>query len=163
MRMTPSGTARLAGAVVVTVAGLAACGRSPKSSSPTPRDSVEVGYGAQPKDQVTGAVTSMSGKDVPARPLQIEELLRGKVAGLQIIQGPNGPTFRIRGTGSVLIDQEPLVVVDGVQIPSGGVSSALAGLTPKDIKKVSVLKDVASTSIYGGRGAGGVILIVTNR
>jgi TonB-dependent starch-binding outer membrane protein SusC len=156
----PGGTTRLLGALLLTTA---ACGRPPQPSSPSPRDSVQVGYGAQPRDKVVGAVGAMSDRDVPGRPLRIEELLRGRVPGLQVVQGSNGPSFRIRGTGSMLVDQEPLVVVDDVPIPSESLTSALAGLTPKDIKSVSVLKDVASTSIYGGRGAGGVILISTKK
>ena len=152
----------LAGAILLL--GTAACGRQPQASSPSPQtDSVEVGYGAQPRDKVMGAVTALSDSQVAIRPLQIEQLLRGRVAGLQILPGANGPSFRIRGTGSMLVDQEPLFVVDGVPIPQGAVNSALAGLLPNDIKSVNVLKDVASTSIYGGRGAGGVIVIVTKK
>ena len=72
-------------------------------------------------------------------------------------------TFRIRGTNSLQNDRAPLFVVDGIQIPDHGVHTALAGLTPDDIRQVDVLKDVASTSIYGMRGSGGVILITTRR
>jgi TonB-dependent SusC/RagA subfamily outer membrane receptor len=122
---------------------------------------VNVGYGAQPKDKVTGAVTTLSSSDLTARPSNIQQLLRGKVAGLDIVQNGSTVTFRIRGANSLNINQEPLVIVDGVMIQSGNIVNALAGLTPDDIKQVNVLKDVASTSIYGGRGAGGVILITT--
>lgn len=168
MSMTPRRAQRpaghLAGAGLLAALALAACARS---SHPSPaagtKDSVEVGYGAQPKDKVMGAVTALSDRDAVSRPMRIDQLLRGKVPGLQIVQGPRGPSFRIRGTGSLLADEEPLIVVDGVMIPSESVSSALAGLMPDDIKGVSVLKDVASTSIYGGRGAGGVILITTKK
>lgn len=155
-------TRYLAGAILLTVA---ACGGQPHPSpAPSPSaDSVNLGYGAQQKDKTTGAVTGLSERQLNTRPLRIEQLLRGRVAGLQVVQGPNGTSFRIRQTGSILLDQEPLFIVDGVQIPEGGVASALAGLLPDDIKSVSVLKDVASTSIYGGRGAGGVILIATKK
>jgi len=146
----------------------AACTRRPPATVPSSgggggggRDSVEVGYGAQPKDKVTGAMTTLSKSDFGGRPLGIAEYLRGKVAGLEIINQGSGFTLRIRGTGSLLVDQEPLVIVDGVMIQEGNIANALAGLTPDDIKQVNVLKDVASTSIYGGRGAGGVILITT--
>lgn len=120
-----------------------------------------MGYGAQPKGKVSGAVTTLSNKDFGTRPQGIEEFLRGKVAGLEIIRRGSGFTFRIRGSGSMIVDKEPLVIVDGVMIQEGNIANALAGLTPDDIKQVNVLKDVASTSIYGGRGAGGVILITT--
>jgi TonB-dependent SusC/RagA subfamily outer membrane receptor len=122
---------------------------------------VQIGYGAQPKAKVTGAVTTLSDKDLGARPLDIEDLLRGKVAGLEVIRVGNSIRLRIRGTGSMLADQEPLVIVDDVRIQEGNVLNALAGLTRDDIKQVNVLKDVASTSIYGLRGAGGVIVITT--
>jgi TonB-dependent starch-binding outer membrane protein SusC len=167
MWKTRRGTSRLLGAALLTTA---ACGRSPQPSptpaSPAARDSVEVGYGAQPKEKSTGAVTALSSQDVNRRPLRIEEFLRGKVAGLQITRGPNGPVFRIRNTGASASANDPeeaLVVLDGVPIPSQGLGAALAGLSPEDIKQVSVLKDVASTSVYGMRGSGGVILIVTKQ
>ena len=152
---------------------LAAC--SGQSHPPTPPPEpvgVDVGYGPQPKDRVTGAVTSLSEQELGNRPLRIEEFLRGKVAGLQIIQTGMSVRFRIRGTSSIQRDpknasreteQDALVVVDGVMISNEALNSALAGLVPGDIKQVSVLKDVASTSIYGFRGAGGVILITTKR
>jgi TonB-dependent starch-binding outer membrane protein SusC len=158
MSTTPVAVLTVATALVF----MAGCGAHQAKTRP-PSDTVAVGYGTQPKDKVTGAVTSLNEKQISTQPLKIEELLRGKVAGLQIVNGPSGPSFRIRGTGSMMIDQEPLVIVDGVQIPTGNLNSALAGLHRDDIKGVTVLKDVASTSIYGGRGAGGVILITTKK
>jgi iron complex outermembrane receptor protein len=142
---------------------LAACSRSPQPPPPTPNEQVEVPYGAQPKEKVTGAVTALSEADIAGSPLHLEELLRGRVAGLQIIPGRTRVTFRIRGSNSMLADQEPLVVVDGVMISAEHLGSALVGLTRDDIKQVTVLKDVASTSVYGFRGAGGVILITTKK
>ena len=171
MRDTSRRTARLLGAALLT-AGLttAACAGGPQpSSSPGPSarsDSVQVGYGAQPRDKGTGSVTALDAKDVNRRPLNVEEFLRGKVPGLQIVPGPNGPSFRLRGAGTSASAQQPeeaLIVVDGVPIPSNAVNTALSGLTADDIKQVSVLRDVASTSVYGTRGAGGVILIVTKK
>ena len=133
-------------------------------AGPAPGD-VDVGYGTQPGTKVTGAVSSVSEKEVnSARPLRIEELLRGRVPGLEISRGAGGrPTFRIRGTNSLVQNQEPLFVLDGVQLSPGNVYNALAGLTTQDVRQIDVLKDVASTSIYGTRGAGGVILITTRR
>lgn len=159
MWTTPPVLLTLAGAALL---GASACGRRSHEMSPRPTaDSVDMGYGAQPKGKVSGAVTTLSNKDFGTRPQGIEEFLRGKVAGLEIIRRGSGFTFRIRGSGSMIVDKEPLVIVDGVMIQEGNIANALAGLTPDDIKQVNVLKDVASTSIYGGRGAGGVILITT--
>jgi TonB-dependent SusC/RagA subfamily outer membrane receptor len=158
--MTPRVLLILAGAEALL--GVAACTQRSRPATPRPAaDSVEVGYGALPRDKVTGAVTTLSEKDLSVRPLRIEELLRGKVPGLQIIRQGDRVSFRIRGTNSALVDQEPLVIVDNVMIQEGNIASALAGLTTDDISQVNVLKDVASTSIYGFRGAGGVILITT--
>ena len=146
-----------AGAVI----GVGACGQHGHPPTPRTADSVDIGYGTQQKNKVTGAVTTLSDKDLGGRPLDIEDLLRGKVAGLEIRRVGNSLRLRIRGQGSMLADQEPLVIVDDVRIQEGNVLSALAGLTRDDIKQVNVLKDVASTSIYGLRGAGGVIVITT--
>ena len=141
--------------------GAAGCARQSPETSAGAADSVEVGYGARPKDRLTGAVTTLSNDDISARPLRIEELLRGKIPGLVINGSGAALTLRLRGTNSLIADQEPLVIVDDVMIMSGNIANALAGLTPDDIRQVSVLKDIASTSIYGSRGAGGVILIKT--
>src|SRR2546430_15935957 len=97
----------LAGAVL----GAAACAHHTQAAARPAADSVDVGYGAQPKDKVLGAVTALSPDDMKARPLRIEELLRGKVAGLEVIQNGNAVTFRIRGAASISRDQEPLVIV----------------------------------------------------
>lgn len=138
----------------------AACARQvPVSRAAT--DSIPVGYGAQPKEKLTGAVTSVSDAESTPRPMGLEELLRGRIPGL-VISGTGGTlTLRLRGTSSILLKEEALVIVDDVMIQSGNIANALAGLTPDDIRQVSVLRDVASTSIYGSRGAGGVILIRT--
>jgi TonB-dependent SusC/RagA subfamily outer membrane receptor len=97
-------------------------------------------------------------------PLAIDELLRGRAPGLQILTRPDGGyTIRIRGMASTGVGQEPLVLVNGVEVPTGTLHTALAGYTRDDIKQVQVLRDLASTSVYGMRGAGGVILITTTR
>jgi TonB-dependent SusC/RagA subfamily outer membrane receptor len=147
--------------LILAGAGFIACSHHAPPASRPASDSVQVGYGSQPKDKLTGAVTTISSDAINARPLRIEELLRGKVPGLVITGSGQSLRLRLRGTNSMLLDQEPLVIVDDVMIQTGNVGNALAGLVPDDIKQVSVLKDVASTSIYGSRGAGGVILIKT--
>lgn len=160
MHTTPRPLLILAGAAAL---GAAACSHQSASPRPVTNDSVQVGYGTRPKGKITGAVTSISENEMTTRPLQIEQLLRGRVPGLEVISNGSAVTFRIRGAGSLLTDQEPLVIVDGVMIQSGNILNALAGLTPDDIRRVDVLKDIASTSIYGGRGAGGVIVITTKQ
>lgn len=161
--MRHAGVRLAAGAALSGILGCGGPGLPPAGPAP---GEVDVGYGTQPAEDVTGAVSSVSGKDLAdTRPLKIEELLQGRVAGLQVIPRADGSGFRLRlrGTNSLLADIEPLVVLDGIQISSDHLDSALAGLSPADIVQVDVLKDVASTSIYGMRGAGGVILITTRR
>jgi TonB-dependent SusC/RagA subfamily outer membrane receptor len=150
--------------LVVAVLGAACAHQAPSTGARGATDSVQIGYGAQPEGKTSGAVTALSADDLSkARPLRIEDLLRGKVAGLDIVQSGNSVSFRIRGMPSMTQDAEPLVIVDDEPILQGNIVNALAGLTPDDIKQVSVLKDVASTAIYGTRGAAGVILITTTR
>lgn len=153
-------TRRIALAVTVAVGACAGPGLPPGGPGP---GEVDVGYGTQEEEDVTGSVTSVSEAEVEAtQPLPIDELLRGRVPGLQVVQRPDGSTgYRLRGTNSMLFDQEPLFVIDGVPISPANLQSALSSLAPEAIRQVDVLKDVSSTSIFGTRGAGGVILITT--
>jgi len=124
---------------------------------------VEIGYGTQKEEDVTGAVSSIKEEQVAnTGQLTVEEFLRGRVPGLMIHFSQSGElTMRIRGTNSILNDHPPLVVLDGVPLSQSSVASALSSLHPKDIRQVDVLKDISSTAIYGTRGAGGVIIITT--
>jgi TonB-dependent SusC/RagA subfamily outer membrane receptor len=122
---------------------------------------VNVGYGTLRKSEVTGAVWSVTvdGLDLQ-RAGRVEELLRSAVPGLEVIGRPGGElSLRLRGTRSFQANEEPLVVVDGAPIHPG----TLDRINPFDIHRIDVLRDVASTSIYGSRGSGGVILITTRR
>jgi TonB-linked SusC/RagA family outer membrane protein len=136
-------------------------------------DVVVVGYGTQRKATLTGAVAQIGGAEiVTTRNENIENMLTGKVPGLQILQNTAEPgdysnSISIRGMGN------PLIVVDGVQMPdfsvtqnSGdnnvGSSNILTRLDPNDIESISVLKD-ASASVYGVKAANGVILVTTKR
>lgn len=111
--------------------------------------------------QSTGATTSVSPEANRGGPLTVDELLRGRVSGLQIIARPDGGySYNIRGATSQV---EPLFLVDGIEIHPSQLHTALAGLTRDDIRKVEVLKDLASTAIYGMKGAGGVVLISTKK
>ena len=96
---------------------------------------------------------------VASRP---EELFEGRFPGVQVLRLPEGISVRIRGSSSVMGDQEPLYVVDGITIDPGP-GGALVGINPADIERIEVLKDIGSTSLYGVRGANGVILIKTRR
>ena len=121
---------------------------------------VVVGYSTRIKDQLTGAVSSVTEKDlkVSASPSTISRL-QGHVSGVNITTSntPGGDaTIRIRGVGTIN-DPDPLYVIDGVPVGPGN------NINPNDIESISVLKDASSAAIYGSRGANGVILITTKR
>lgn len=123
---------------------------------------VVVGYGTQRKANLTGAVSQIEAQTLEDRPLTnlttgMQGLMPGvTVTGASGVPGNNGGTIRIRGIGT-WGDASPLVVIDG--IPGGNINI----LNPNDIESISVLKDAASSSIYGVRGANGVILITTKK
>lgn len=94
---------------------------------------------------------------------RMEDVL-ARVPGLQVVKGTNGQvTLRIRGVQTMSGPGEPLLVVDGVSVHSGGIGHALSSLNPRDVARVEVLKDAGSTSFYGSAGAYGVVLITTKR
>ncbi|MBE8725871.1 SusC/RagA family TonB-linked outer membrane protein [Flavobacterium hungaricum] len=132
---------------------------------------VVVGYGVQKRKEVTGSISKIAGKDIAnlVTP-SFEGVLAGRAAGVQVLTNSGiiggAPKIRIRGIASISGLTEPLIVVDGVPIFSGdigGVSATngLADINPDDIESFDVLKDGASTAIYGSRAANGVILITT--
>jgi len=148
---------------------LAGCARGNVShrDAPQPDSAVSVGYGTQARKNTTGAVTSVIPTEADAHFSRMEEMLRARVPGLEVGHRPNGDiTLRVRGqrglTGDARED-EPLLVIDDVQIPTGSLASALTALAPRDVERIDVLKDAASTAIYGTRGANGVIIITTKR
>ena len=112
----------------------------------------------------TGAVTTVVPTESDAHVSRVEEMLRG-VPGLEVTRLADGNyQIRIRGQRSLrgsTISDDPLIVIDGVPTSSG--LSALAGLAPRDIARIEVLKDAGPTSQYGSRGANGVIVITTKR
>ncbi|MBM1106185.1 TonB-dependent receptor [Aurantibacter crassamenti] len=122
---------------------------------------VVVGYGTQIKRQVTGSVQTIEAADLADLPVsQVTQKLQGKLAGVQINQTTGKPgqgmSVRIRGQLSVSGGSDPLYVIDGFPI-SGGINS----LNPDEIEDITILKDAASTSLYGSRAANGVVLITT--
>jgi TonB-linked SusC/RagA family outer membrane protein len=120
---------------------------------------VVVGYGAQKKVTLTGAVSTIDAKKLENRPVaSVAEALQGQVPGLTVVRtsaqpGNQSIDFRIRGT-STFSNNPVLTIVDGVP-------SAIDRINPADIESISVLKDAASAAIYGSRATGGVILITT--
>ena len=157
--------AALASAAVLLSAG---CGKQGLPEAGPKPGETDIGYGTQPTEKTTGAVSTVTSGNLAGaggQTVRLDELLRGKVSGLQILRNPDGSyRFLIRGLSTGTTNPpEPLFVVDGTQVQAINVEGALAGLTRDDIKQVDVLKDVASTSIYGARGVGGVIIINTKR
>jgi len=123
---------------------------------------VGVGYGKMRKSDLTGAIASVSAKNMKQGVItSTEQLLQGKVAGLSVVQSSgaveSGSTIRLRGGTSLSASNGPLVVVDG--IPGVDINS----VQPNEILSMDVLKDASAAAIYGSRGANGVIIVTTNR
>ncbi|MDB0022522.1 TonB-dependent receptor [Flavobacteriaceae bacterium] len=134
---------------------------------------VVIGYGSQKKSDLTGAVGSIKESQIIERPVAtINQALAGKIAGVQVNAAngrPGGKSkVRIRGISSINSGNDPLYVVDGVQLPQGPLTFGLSNtaidyINPSDIVSIEVLKDASSTAIYGARGANGVILVTTKK
>jgi len=123
---------------------------------------VGIGYGTMRKSDLTGAIASVSAKDLKKGVItSAEQLLQGKVAGLTVLQGSGDPaagaSMRLRGGTSLSASNSPLVVVDG--IPGVDFNT----VQPSEILSIDVLKDASAAAIYGSRGANGVIIVTTNR
>jgi len=137
-------------------------------------DVMVVGYGTQNRRDNVGSVAQIKGTDLIEQPVQnFEQSLAGKAAGVQITI-PNSvlntpPVFHIRGTNSINLSSQPLIVVDGIVSFSGDFSggesggNALSNINPDDIESIDVLKDASATAIYGSRGANGVVIITTKK
>jgi len=132
---------------------------------------VVVAYGTRRRGDLTGSVTSVSAKDfqkgfIPSS----EQLLQGKVAGLQITSGGGsaggGSKIRIRGGASLNASNDPLIVIDGVPVEGNGISGTgnlLSTINPNDIESISVLKDASATALYGSRASNGVLIVTTKK
>ncbi len=145
------------------------------------KEVVVIGYGSVKKKDATGAVDQLNSKkfdNIAAN--NPAEILRGKVAGVQVTTSSGEPgasiSLRVRGNSSLRSGNEPLIVVDGVPLDGGNISgggssilgtgsarSPLNFINQNDIESISVLKDASSTAVYGARGANGVIIITTKR
>lgn len=132
---------------------------------------IVVAYGTRRKGDLTGAVTSVTAKDFQKGEIaSAEQLLQGKVAGLQITPGGGaaggGSRIRIRGVSSLNGSNDPLIVIDGMPIESNnlpGSANYLNTINPDDIESVSVQKDASATALYGSRASNGVIIITTKK
>jgi iron complex outermembrane receptor protein len=132
---------------------------------------VVIGYGTARKKDLTGSLTTVSSKDFQQGSITTpEQLISGKVAGVAITSNGGAPgsgsTIRIRGGASLRASNDPLIVIDGVQLSNDGVSgasNALSLINPDDIETFTVLKDASATAIYGSRASNGVILITTKK
>lgn len=124
---------------------------------------VVVGYGTQQKANITGAQGTVNlDTDLQSRPMvEMGQAMYGKLPGVQVLNGNGRPgsstSIQIRGINSISANSSPLIVVDGIPLPTYDLNM----LNPADIKSIEVLKDAASAAIYGSRGANGVILVTT--
>ncbi|RZF62862.1 TonB-dependent receptor [Sphingobacterium corticibacterium] len=141
-------------------------------------ETVVVGYGRQKKRNLTGSIVSVNNEEIEKTALQDPiSILQGRAAGVQITSNSGAPggemTIRVRGNSSLNSGNNPLFVVDGIPIESGSLSNLngtegfglnpLAAINPGDIESIEILKDAASTAIYGSRAANGVVMITTKR
>ncbi len=126
----------------------------------TLEDVVVIGYGTMKRKDLTGAVASVSGDKLAANPVtNVALALQGQLPGVSVVSQDGRPgasmAIRVRGGGSITQSNDPLYIVDGVQV------SDISDIPADNIESIDVLKDGASTAIYGARGANGVILVTT--
>ncbi|MRX41728.1 SusC/RagA family TonB-linked outer membrane protein [Flavobacterium sp. LC2016-23] len=150
---------------------------------------VNVGYRSQKRKDITGAVSSVSSKDFKdSQQVTIEQMLQGRAAGVVVTNNSGKPggsvSVKIRGNASLGGSNEPLYIVDGIPISGDATSQATGGtivsgyigtntgsvtnsplafLNPNDIETMDILKDAASTAIYGSRASNGVVIITTKK
>jgi TonB-dependent SusC/RagA subfamily outer membrane receptor len=143
--------------VVGLLALLTGCHRSTTPPSPSAPRGADMGLGGSR----TGSIDSVNAEQTDGRHMtDVADMLQGRVPGLEVIRGANGDiSLRIRGGDSILSAGEPLVILDDAPVNEGAISMVLRGINPKEVASIDVLKDVASTAVYGTRGAHGVIII----
>ncbi|MFD2573890.1 SusC/RagA family TonB-linked outer membrane protein [Spirosoma soli] len=146
---------------------------------------VVVGYGTQKKSQTTGAISSVTSKQITEMPItNLGQAIQGRVAGVDVAQSGSRPgavpTIRVRGRRSFNAGNNPLYVVDGIPLTGDRnellssrpsilgstmdfVSAGYEDFNPNDVASMEILKDATATAIYGARGANGVVLITTKR
>ena len=132
---------------------------------------VVIGYGTVKKNDMTGSVAAIKSEELNRGAIvSTQDMLKGKVAGLQIISGDGRPgagsTIRIRGAASLNASNNPLIVIDGVPLADNGgegMTNPLEAVNSADIESFTVLKDASSAAIYGSRASNGVIIITTKK
>jgi len=136
---------------------------------------IAIGYGTVKKSDLTGSVSSIKTGELQQTPMtSIDQGLVGRASGVQVTQTSGMPgavaSIRVRGSSSIQGGNEPLYVIDGFPVYSGGgfgntggrvQMSGLSTVNPNDIESIEILKDAAATAIYGARAANGVVLITT--
>ena len=145
---------------IVNVSGKSNVNVVMEDEATTLNDVVVIGYGTVKKKDLTGAVTSVSAKDLANIPVSTaSEAIQGKMAGVTVTTTEGSPDadvkIRVRGGGSLSQDNSPLYIVDGFPV------SSISDIAPNDIESIDVLKDASSTAIYGARGANGVVIVTT--
>ena len=125
-------------------------------------ETVVIGYGSVKRSDLTSAVAKMDNSSIDDRPMaRAEQALQGQLAGVTVLitnsEPGADPQIRVRGTASISAGNNPLYVIDGVP------QSSMQGLNPNDIASIEVLKDAASSAIYGSRGSNGVIIVTTKQ
>ena len=145
----------------------AACAQQtrPDATTPTPADSATAKTAAanasEERKRMTSSQSAKADDLNQGRYTTVEQMIEGRFPGVQVIHlDRGGYSLRIRGTSTFIGSPEPLFVLDGIPLASG---TTLAGLDPRDIDRIDVLKETAATSAYGARGSNGVILIRTKR
>ncbi|MEQ9204190.1 MAG: TonB-dependent receptor [Cyclobacteriaceae bacterium] len=133
---------------------------------------VVTGYGTEMKRDVTGSISNVGTKELLNIPSQsFDRALQGRAAGVQVQAASGAPggavNIQIRGIGS-LSNNDPLYIVDGVQVRSAGIagqgsSNPLGSINPQDIESIEILKDAAAAAIYGAQSANGVVIVTTKR
>ena len=145
---------------IVNVAGKSTVSVKLEDESNSLNDVVVIGYGTARKKDLTGSVATVKGDDLTKAPVtNAAEALTGKLPGVQITTTDGSPDaemiIKVRGGGSITGDNSPLYIVDGFPV------SSIGDIAPSDIEDITVLKDAASTAIYGSQGANGVIMVTT--
>ncbi|MDB5241504.1 MAG: TonB-dependent receptor plug [Spirosoma sp.] len=147
----------------ITVGNQSAINLTLNTDSRSLNEVVVIGYGSQKKSQTTGAISSVTPKQITEQPItNIGQAMQGRVAGVDVAQSGSRPgsvpTIRIRGRRSFNAGNDPLYVVDGIPLSAG-----YEDINPNDVGSMEILKDATATAIYGARGANGVVLVTTKR